>query len=602
LVLPREAGGLERFEKAFQDRLKSQQWVTTWLTQRDPAVLDHIFRKEVAEGMTWVDVVAALGEPRNAAERESQTMEFTADYGDLLVTVTGNIVKKVVSHKAEAAIAQRKAQEAAEQARVEAEKRRAEDETRRLAADEARKKAEEEATKVRADAMAKADAERQADIARKEQERQKLAVEEERLKKEADLKARMDEAQRIKQAALSEKERLKQEAELAKQVAKAEAEAKLALKKADAEAAAQKKKYDKQVVQADAEAQKAKKKAESVEALAQGVRAKADLLRQDIARASTETEGPRKIGAKVQPLSPQLAGALGLPNTSGAFIAEVATEGDGARAGFKANDIVLTVDGKEVVDPKSFVELVAGVEKSRAVALEVLRSGKRTALSLPAAATAAVIEKQQKELTKLEVDAAAKEQAAVAARTDAEAKARAVAKLRRDYLTSIKAEPRQVGIRVEPLGAQLAQTLAATAGGPYVVDVVPGSAAALAGVERADVIVRVNGVPVSSPEELAAVAGYTLPSESLDVELLRKGARFAVRVAGDPKALPKIDAAVVPTLVTPVTPVQPAGKAPVASAPQPVRGGRAAPDPRASDLGATEAAENVSETGRRPVQ
>ena len=608
IVLPRVIGSLEQFTKAFQERLKSQQWVTSWLTLRDPSVLDKIFRKEVAEGMTWVDVEAALGEPRNLGDKSKEMTAFVADYGDLQVTITGNIVKAVKSLKAEAAEATKKAQEAAEAARVEAEKRRAEEDARKAAADEAHKKAEEDAVKARTEIMAKAEAERQADLTRKEEDRKKLSAEEEKLKKEAELKARLDAATKAKEDVETEKQRRVREAALAKEVAKAEGEALAARKKAEleagkaeAEAIAARKGFQKQLASVDGEAQKARKRAEGAEVEAAKLREKVDAQRVEIDRLSAERDGPRNIGVQVQSISLQLAGALGLPDTSGAFIAEVVADGEAARAGLKANDIVQQVDGKAVTFPNDFRDLVAASDKAKAVAIVVVRGGKKVTVKLGAAPTNAKLERDRQALAKSEADLKAKEKAALAVRTDADAKARAVAKVRADFMKAHGAERRKIGVRIEPLSGQLAAALALPSkSGAYVVEVKPDTEASRAGLEKNDVILRVNGVPIDTPEAFTEAVGNTLPYETVDIEVIRKGKQMMVQVSGNPNAPVKVEGKAGSTGAD-----QPAAGAKGASAPPeaqrvPVTGGRAPPDPRKIDM--TEVPADSDAVTKKPVQ
>jgi serine protease Do len=64
------------------------------------------------------------------------------------------------------------------------------------------------------------------------------------------------------------------------------------------------------------------------------------------------------LGAKVKPVTPELAQSAGLPKPGGALITEVMTASPAARAGLRANDIVLQWDGKDVSD-KSLPWIVA---------------------------------------------------------------------------------------------------------------------------------------------------------------------------------------------------------------------------------------------------
>ena len=121
MILPRDIPNVDAFNREVQDRLKSDQWVTQWLAVRPGLTLAGIMRKEPAVGMGWADLVATLGVPRNAADKEgSELLEFIADYGDLQVTVQGNTVTAIRSKKQDAAAAQQQAIAKAETAQAEA--------------------------------------------------------------------------------------------------------------------------------------------------------------------------------------------------------------------------------------------------------------------------------------------------------------------------------------------------------------------------------------------------------------------------------------------------------------------------------------------------
>jgi len=134
LVLARRLPDADALTEALQARLKSEQWVSQWLTQREPLVLANINRKEPSVGMSWAELNAALGEPKNSADFTPEgLLPFVADYGDLQVKVEGGRVRTIVSRKAEAMIAQRRARESAEVARRAAQERLSEEEKRQRA-------------------------------------------------------------------------------------------------------------------------------------------------------------------------------------------------------------------------------------------------------------------------------------------------------------------------------------------------------------------------------------------------------------------------------------------------------------------------------------
>jgi S1-C subfamily serine protease len=98
------------------------------------------------------------------------------------------------------------------------------------------------------------------------------------------------------------------------------------------------------------------------------------------------------IGVSGQPLYPQLARKLGLDTTFGSLVAEVVPGGPAEKAGveggndklqFQAGqyrtggDVILQVEGKDIVRPDDLAEAVATRQPGDVVTLKVLRDGKR---------------------------------------------------------------------------------------------------------------------------------------------------------------------------------------------------------------------------------
>jgi serine protease Do len=79
------------------------------------------------------------------------------------------------------------------------------------------------------------------------------------------------------------------------------------------------------------------------------------------------------LGAKVKPVTPELAQTVGLPKPSGALITEVMSASPAARAGLRTNDIVLSWDGKDVTD-KSLPWVVAQTIVGKTVTIGVWRN------------------------------------------------------------------------------------------------------------------------------------------------------------------------------------------------------------------------------------
>ena len=60
------------------------------------------------------------------------------------------------------------------------------------------------------------------------------------------------------------------------------------------------------------------------------------------------------FGASLQPVTSDIADSLGLDRPRGALIRSVHQKGPAAKAGLKAGDVVVSVDGREVQDPRAF--------------------------------------------------------------------------------------------------------------------------------------------------------------------------------------------------------------------------------------------------------
>jgi S1-C subfamily serine protease len=98
------------------------------------------------------------------------------------------------------------------------------------------------------------------------------------------------------------------------------------------------------------------------------------------------------IGVSGQPLYPQLARKLGLDTTFGSLVAEVVPGGPAEKAGIEGGgdklrfqagqyrtggDVILQVEGRDIVRPDDLAEAVATRQPGDVVTLTVLRDGKR---------------------------------------------------------------------------------------------------------------------------------------------------------------------------------------------------------------------------------
>ncbi len=82
------------------------------------------------------------------------------------------------------------------------------------------------------------------------------------------------------------------------------------------------------------------------------------------------------LGVSVQPVTPDLAAALGLPEAVGALVTSVTKGGPADKAALKRGDVIVDLNGKEILDPSELPRMVAFGHIGKTVTLKVLRQGK----------------------------------------------------------------------------------------------------------------------------------------------------------------------------------------------------------------------------------
>jgi serine protease Do len=167
------------------------------------------------------------------------------------------------------------------------------------------------------------------------------------------------------------------------------------------------------------------------------------------------------IGAQVQSITADLADSLGLKKAEGALIAEPQAGSPASKAGIKAGDVVLSIDGSPVKDARDLARKIADMAPGSTIKLGIMRNGSEQTLTL-----------------KLGEMSAQRE-----ARADAK--------------ESGSDEPK-IGLTVAPAG-----TVAGSGDkGVVVTSVDPKGPAADKGFRTGDVILEVGGQAVSTPDEV----------------------------------------------------------------------------------------------------
>jgi serine protease Do len=87
------------------------------------------------------------------------------------------------------------------------------------------------------------------------------------------------------------------------------------------------------------------------------------------------------LGVGIQRMTDDIAGALGLPKDQGEIIGRVEPGGPGAKAGLRAGDVVVAINGTSVTPQNTLSSLVANAAPGSAIKLDVIRDGKRQSLT-----------------------------------------------------------------------------------------------------------------------------------------------------------------------------------------------------------------------------
>ncbi|MGH8697641.1 MAG: Do family serine endopeptidase, partial [Burkholderiales bacterium] len=193
-----------------------------------------------------------------------------------------------------------------------------------------------------------------------------------------------------------------------------------------------------------------------------------------------------RLGVTVQEMSQPLAGSFGMKAATGALVSSIEKDSPAERAGLKAGDVVLKLDGKPIEHSGEFARRIAEMKPGTRSTLELWRDG------------------------------GAKEVAI----TVGEAKDMQVAE------TAGTSEARgKLGVAVRPLTSEERKETGGKDG--LVVESVSG-AAARAGIQRGDVILAVNGTPVKDVGELRRLIDKS--GKSIAVLVQREAAQIYVPV------------------------------------------------------------------------
>jgi serine protease DegQ len=88
------------------------------------------------------------------------------------------------------------------------------------------------------------------------------------------------------------------------------------------------------------------------------------------------------VGIAVQDMTPELAESFKLKDTQGVLIAEVVRGSPADKAGIKAGDILVSIDGKPLADSTVMLETISALPPGKVSLLKLLRSQSEIAVQV----------------------------------------------------------------------------------------------------------------------------------------------------------------------------------------------------------------------------
>jgi serine protease Do len=222
-------------------------------------------------------------------------------------------------------------------------------------------------------------------------------------------------------------------------------------------------------------------------------------IAQDLESSGHVTRG--YLGVEAQPVTGPMAKALNLPSSGGALVAAVEPNTPAAKAGVQAGDVIRSVNGKSIEDPRALADDIANIKPGSEAHVAVVRDGHQQTLDVNVA------------------EMPGEQQVAEAGpRHQHEAR---------------------LGLALGPVSPGIADQLNLPNGtrGALVTQVQPGSPADQAGIQPGDVIVGVGTHTISDPAEATHAVRDALHRDDTAVALriIRNGqpAFVAVNVHGN---------------------------------------------------------------------
>jgi serine protease Do len=204
------------------------------------------------------------------------------------------------------------------------------------------------------------------------------------------------------------------------------------------------------------------------------------------------------VQMNTEPLNPVLARHFGVKDGKGVLVTELidekgspSSEGPAAKAGLKADDVIVDVDGKKIETAQDLSAAIAETAPGKTIHVKVIRKGEPKTLNVQIAERH--LEDRQKGGT---IDLDDKEEP--------------------------PAEKQEIGLTIDTIPAQAARELGIRANeGVLITEVKPGSLAEDAGLMAKDIIIEMNGKSVESPVEFSNRIKRLKSGDDVVIKVLR---------------------------------------------------------------------------------
>jgi serine protease Do len=196
------------------------------------------------------------------------------------------------------------------------------------------------------------------------------------------------------------------------------------------------------------------------------------------------------LGVTLQPVSPSLARAVGYNGSEGAVVADLPKDySPAASAGIRSGDVIVEFDGKHVTSPKQLTEMVADTPVGKPTQLKYVRDGR---------AETATVKLGERPSSTGENDQPDREDP--------------------------EEDGGKIGVSVSDVSAQLAREMKLRIPtGVAISRVTPDSPAADAGLQRGDIIHRINRMPVTNRQDYFRAISSLKGEKELTLQVERGG-------------------------------------------------------------------------------